>query len=194
MIAYLKGKLTYKSPTGVIMEVNGIGYEVPISLNTYNEIQAMDTCMLYTYFHVKEDAQILYGFFDPSEKNLFIHLISVSGIGPNTARLVLSALNVQEIQSAILAEDVNSLKSIKGIGPKTAKRVILELKDKLLKEGTPLSKTAIKDNTMLEDALSALAALGIPKSAGQKALDRVLKANSSPMGVGEIVKQALKLL
>lgn len=194
MIAYLKGTLTYKSPTYVIVEVNGIGYEVPISLHTYNEIQSMDKCKLYTYFHVKEDAQILYGFFEPSEKKMFEHLISVSGIGPNTARLVLSALNVQDIRSAILAENVNSLKSIKGIGPKTAKRAILELKDKLVKEGDPISKTGVRDNTIKEDALSALAALGVPKSAAIKALDRVLKANASPIGVGEIVKQALKLL
>jgi len=195
MIAYLKGTLTYKSPTDVIIDINGVGYMVHISLHTYEQIQQADSCQLYTYFHVKEDAHTLYGFWDVKEKLLFIQLISVSGVGPNTARMMLSALSPGEIQGAIMEENEKLLQKIKGIGAKSAKRIILELKDKVAKTYQQGDQTvASKHNTKQDDALSALVALGIPKAIAQKALDKVAKGSEEVKSVEQLVKSALQLL
>lgn len=193
MIAYLKGEITYKSPAYFIIECNGVGYGVHISLHTYSRIHKEERCKLYTYFHVKEDAQTLYGFADEAEKALFAHLISVSGIGPNTARMVLSSFPPEEIKWAIIRDDVKLIQSIKGIGPKTAQRLILELKDKLKKE--PGEEATIKvpsSNTLKEEALSALIMLGFSKGDAEKAVHKVLTKNPQIDKVEDLIKEALK--
>ena len=133
MITYLKGEITFKTPTYVVVEVAGVGYRVNISLFTYSEIDKLEKVKILTYLHIKEDSHTLYGFSQESERSLFKHLISVSGVGPSTAQICLSSLNPDEIRAAIVGEDVNAFKRVKGIGPKTAKRIILDLKDKILK-------------------------------------------------------------
>src|SRR5688572_25231951 len=134
MIAYIDGKLTFKDPTFVIIDVGGIGYQIRISLSTYAQLQEGERCKLFTYLHIKEDAHTLYGFSDPAEKNVFLHLISISGVGPGTGLMIISSLSVAEIQQAIVREDVRTIQQVKGIGAKTAQRIILELKDKFRKE------------------------------------------------------------
>jgi len=194
MIAYVKGPITHKSATYVIIEAGGIGYHINISLNTYEQIPHTGICQLHTYFHVKEDIQMLYGFADTDEKELFVHLISVSGIGPNTARIMLSSLKANEIRQAIVQEDENLIKSVKGIGVKTAKRVILELKDKLSKGLDPTLNLQTSHNTYREEALKALLALGIAKPVAQKALNKLIKSKKPINSVESMIKEALKLL
>lgn len=194
MIAFIQGEIVLKTPTHVIIDTGGIGYQINISLNTYSKIQSLNNVKLYTYFHVKEDGQLLFGFADETEKNVFIHLISISGVGPNTARMILSSMNPDEVQQAIVTENEVALQNIKGIGQKTAKRIILELKDKLSKSiGTP-NIASFSHNTLREEALSALVMLGFVKSAAEKAIDRVLKNQSGEINVEELIKQALKNL
>lgn len=194
MIAYLKGKLVHKEPTFIILDVNGIGYQVSISLNTFSEIKDREDLKLVTYMHVREDAQILYGFVNETEKQMFQHLISVNGVGPNTALVVLSYLPPNELRSAIVREDAAALQAVKGIGGKTAQRVILELKDKLRKD--PIEegpgKPGLIHNTMRHEALTALMTLGITKSAAEKSVDSVLKLSGNTISLEDLVKQALK--
>ncbi len=194
MIAYLKGKLVHKEPTFIILDVNGIGYQVSISLNTFSEIKDREDLKLVTYMHVREDAQILYGFVNETEKQMFQHLISVNGVGPNTALVVLSYLPPNELRSAIVREDAAALQAVKGIGGKTAQRVILELKDKLRKD--PIEegpgKPGLVHNTMRHEALTALMTLGITKSAAEKSVDSVLKLSGNTISLEDLVKQALK--
>jgi Holliday junction DNA helicase RuvA len=194
MIAYLKGKLVHKEPTFIILDVNGIGYQVSISLNTFSEIKDREDLKLVTYMHVREDAQILYGFINETEKQMFQHLISVNGVGPNTALVVLSYLPPNELRSAIVREDAAALQAVKGIGGKTAQRVILELKDKLRKD--PMEegpgKPGLVHNTMRHEALTALMTLGITKSAAEKSVDSVLKLSGNTISLEDLVKQALK--
>src|SRR3990172_12427838 len=159
MFAYIQGTFTYKSPTHVIIENNGIGYDVQISLYTYSSIQHLEQGVLYTYLHIKEDAHSLYGFSGESEKQYFVMLISVSGIGPNTARMILSSLPPEELQQAILEEDVAQIERIKGIGPKTARRLILELKDKVGKASGHATISTPLYNTLKDEALTALVKL-----------------------------------
>jgi len=196
MIAYVSGKITYKSPTCIYMDLNGLGYEVQISLNTYEKIQALDRCKLLTYLHIKEDAHTLYGFYEEGEKEMFLSLISVSGVGAATTRMILSGMKPEEIQRAIIDEDAKTLQSIKGIGTKTAKRIILELKDKLLKSDNiplpspTLSKTS--GNSLASDALNALLALGIGRSMADKAIKKALKSGEATNSVEDLIKKALK--
>jgi len=198
MIDYLEGKITFKSPTVIYMNVNGIGYEVQISLNTFEKIEPLDTCSLHTYLLVKEDALTLYGFYDPEEKEIFLSLISVSGVGAATARMILSGMKPQEVQNAIIEENVTALKSVKGIGVKTAKRMILELKDKLLKSGiNPLPSQGIQDSSpgnLKADAFNALMSLGISRNMADKAIKRALKDEENITGVEDLIKKALKNL
>ena len=195
MIAYIKGQLVHKSPTDVIIEANGIGYRIHITLHTYNKIGNQKELKLLTHFIVKEDSQTLYGFADGEERAVFEHLISVSGVGPSTARLLLSALSAQDVKHAIVSENIAALKTAKGIGPKAAKRIVLELKDKILKEGGATSETVSQtltvDNTIREEALSALVALGFNKTQVQKTLNRILKANPNVKDSSTLIKQAL---
>lgn len=194
MIAFLKGKLVHKEPTFVIIEVNGIGYQVAISLNTFSEIKDQEHIQLSTYLQVREDAHILYGFSNKAEKTMFQNLIAVNGVGPNTAMVILSFLPPHELQQAITAEDVRALQAVKGIGGKTAQRIILELKDKLRKE--PVGDTGgiagVRHNTMRNEALTALMTLGIGKAAAEKSIDTVLKKSGNTISLEELVKLALK--
>jgi Holliday junction DNA helicase RuvA len=194
MIAFLKGKLVHKEPTFVILEVNGVGYQVNISLNTFSEIKDREDIKLSTYLQVREDAHILYGFSNEAEKVMFQNLISVNGVGPNTAMVVLSYLPPAELKAAIVREDAATLQAVKGIGGKTALRLILELKDKLRKESTeetPGIPGGIR-NTMRHEALSALVTLGINKASAEKSVDTVLKKSGNTVSLEELVKQALK--
>ncbi|MBN8578886.1 MAG: Holliday junction branch migration protein RuvA [Cytophagales bacterium] len=193
MIAYLKGKLAYKEPTYVLLEANGIGYQVSISLNTFSEIKDREDLTLLTYLHVREDAHILYGFASASEKQMFQQLISVNGVGPNTALVVLSYLTPAELKTAIVREDVTTLQRVKGIGGKTAQRLVLELKDKLRKDGAEdASNAGVVHNTTRHEALTALITLGIAKAAAEKSVDAVLKKSGNNLSLEELVKQALK--
>lgn len=195
MIGYIKGEVTFLNFTQVILEVGGIGYEVKISIPTFTRIKDLREVRLYTYLHIREDAHILYGFFDRSEKNLFIQLISVSGIGPSTAMMMLSSMEVPEIEEAIASGDVPAMKSIKGIGQKTAERIIVELKDKIRKEkGLEKSADTLADasSVMRNEALAALVTLGIQKAAAEKAIHAVLHKHGKEITLEELIKQALK--
>lgn len=197
MFAYLDGKITHKTPTHIYIECNGVGYFVNISLTTFSQIESLSEAKLFTHLVVREDAHILYGFFTEEEKNMFLYLISVSGVGPNTARLVLSSLSVQEFQKAIISEDVRLIQSIKGIGPKSAQRLILELKDKLKKDKMldNADNISIQGNRMVADeALAALSILGFPKAQAEKAISKVLKENNAIHSVEELIKWSLKNL
>ncbi|MBX2895026.1 MAG: Holliday junction branch migration protein RuvA [Cyclobacteriaceae bacterium] len=193
MIAYLKGKLAHKEPTFVLLEVNGIGYQVSISLHTFSEIKDREDLTLLTYLHVREDAHILYGFASEAEKQMFQNLISVNGVGPNTALMVLSYLSPTDLKNAIVREDVATLQSVKGIGGKTAQRLVLELKDKLRKDQVDdTGKTGLAHNTIRHEALTALITLGIAKAAAEKSVDAILKKSGNTISLEELVKQALK--
>ncbi len=195
MYAYIKGKITFKTPTFVHLENNGIGYNLNISLHTFSRIEKAVEVKLYTYLQVKEDDLSLYGFFDEDEKMLFEKLISVSGIGATTAQVILSTLSPKDIVSAIINEDDIMLKGVKGIGAKTAKRVILDLKDKVAKLKISDTISPSKQNSsspVKEEALSALMALGINKTKAETILGRVIKANPGIDNVEELIKYALK--
>lgn len=192
MYAYLRGKFTLKNPAQVNIDVNGLGYEVNISLNTYAQIQHKEEGQLYTYLQVKEDGHTLFGFFDKSEKELFVQLISVSGIGAATARMMLSHMKPEEITRAILQGNVKLLESIKGIGKKTAERLALELRDKVGKTAGDLSSTPLQGNSLQQDALNALIALGISKSQAELSLQKINSTEPGVTNLEELIKKALK--
>jgi holliday junction DNA helicase RuvA len=193
MIAYLKGKLVHKEPTFVQIEVNGVGYLVSISLHTFSEIKDREDLKLFTHLHVREDAHVLYGFSSESEKQMFLQLISVNGVGPNTALVVLSYLPPLELRAAIVREDAATLQAVKGIGGKTAQRLILELKDKLKRDvGEESGIPGLVHNTMRNEALTALVTLGIAKPAAERSIDSILKRMGPSISLEELVKQALK--
>jgi len=194
MYSYFEGKLYEKTPTYAIIDCNGIGYMINISLHTFSKIKDQEKCKLYTHLVVKEDAHTLYGFADKEERTLFRHLISVSGVGANTARMMLSSLSPEEIFQAIVTNNVSILQSIKGIGAKTAQRIILDLKDKLEKLGGDKEIIFIEHNTKREEALSALIMLGFNKSLVEKMLDKIIRSESSNITVEQLIKSALKNL
>lgn len=194
MYSYIDGKLVFKCPTYVVIDAGGVGYHINISLNTYGSLQDSERCKLHTWLHVKEDAHTLYGFHDEGERRLFLHLISVSGIGPNTGRMILSSITPAEIQTAIVKGDVPLIQRIKGIGPKSAQRMILELQDKLKKEGPDSLISMPSNNTAREEALSALVMLGFAKNAAEKALDSIIKSGAEDVSVEVLIKTALKSL
>jgi holliday junction DNA helicase RuvA len=191
MIGYLNGNLAIKDPTYVIADVNGVGYEVRISLNTFSKIKDLERCLLHTYLHVKEDSQTLYGFFDKEEKSLFLHLISISGVGPNTALMINSSLTVEEVKNAIINEEVGMIQKVKGIGTKTAQRIILELKDRIRKEGFEKSTGTPGASTIRSEALSALQTLGINKSLAEKSIDQVIKKYGNSISLEALIKFVL---
>ena len=193
MINHLAGKLIEKKPSYVILECNGVGYHVNISLHTYGKLPSEEQCKLLIHFLVREDEHKLFGFFTENEREIFRLLIGVSGVGATTAQIMLSSMRPDEVSRAIAEEDVNLLKSIKGIGAKTAQRVIVDLKDKIDKITPDTEFSDTPHNTGKDEALSALAALGIDKIRGEKAVGKVLK-NNPEYSVGEIVKHALKSL
>lgn len=194
MYHYLKGKLAEKNPAFIVVDCNGVGYEVQISLTTYERIKDAESIKILTHLIVREDAQILFGFASEMEKQLFLMLISVSGVGPNTARVVLSSMEPEEIVSALVNEDVNRIKSVKGIGPKSAQRLIIELKDKaaeLLGAGSA-EKIVSSDNNVKNEALAALTALGIAPAQAHKVINKVLKTNDlNNLKVEDLIKLAL---
>ncbi|UII33327.1 Holliday junction branch migration protein RuvA [Fulvivirga ulvae] len=195
MISYLKGKLSFKDPTHVIIDVNGVGYHVNISLATYGDIKDVENIMLHTYLHVKEDSHTLYGFSSTSEKKMFLNLISISGVGPSTGLMIQSSLTAGELKQAIINEDVKVIQGVKGIGGKTAQRIILELKDKIKKEGLYPGEselTSPSHNTIRSEALSALITLGINKSTAEKSIDRILKNSGNTITLEELIKLTLK--
>ncbi len=194
MYAYIDGKLAFKCPTYVVLEAGGIGYQVHISLHTFSLIRDTERCKLFTYLHIKEDAHTLYGFAEESEKRLFMHLISVSGIGPSTCRMMLSSISPLEIQQAIVQADLALIQRIKGIGAKSAQRLVLELQDKLKKEGSDTLLSMPSMNTVKDEALSALVMLGFSKAAAEKAIDQILKKESGDITVEQLIKIALRTL
>jgi Holliday junction DNA helicase RuvA len=194
MYAYIDGKLVFKNPAYVVIDAGGVGYHINISLNTFSQIGDAERCRLYVWLHVKEDAHTLYGFYDEGEKRLFLHLISVSGIGPNTGRMMLSSITPNEIQAAIVQGNVTQIQRIKGIGPKSAQRVILELQDKLRKDGPDTLISMPATNTVKDEALSALVMLGFARAAAEKVIDAELKRNSENLTVEQLIKFALKSL
>lgn len=191
MITHIQGKLIEKNPSYVVIDCNGVGYLLRISLHTFSHITDKELCMLYTYLSIKEDSHTLFGFSDKEERELFKHLISVSGVGPNTAQMILSSLSPHDAQQAILSENVVLLKSVKGIGGKTAQRIILDLKDKLTKQGIATDISFAEHNTTREEALSALTMLGFSKSSVQKVIDKELY-NAGDLEVEELVKRVLR--
>jgi holliday junction DNA helicase RuvA len=194
MIAFIRGNFVHKTPALVWVEANGVGYELHISLHTYSSIQALDKGQLFTYFQVKEDGQTLYGFHDIQEKELFAQLISVSGVGAATARMMLSSMRPEEIVKAVVQSNSRQLETIKGIGKKSAERIVLELKDKLAKNPYHTNISPLINNTLEQDALNALVALGIARQTGEQAVQRVLKAQPELSKVEDIIKNALKTI
>lgn len=195
MFAYIEGSLVVCEPAFVVIDVGGIGYELKITLGTFSAIKSMSKVKLFTYSHIKEDAYTLYGFIDQSEKNLFMALISISGVGPATGVMILSSLSPQEIQQAILTENAPVIQSVKGVGTKTAQRIILELKDKLLKENlvVPTGQNyLVSHNSLQEEALSALVTLGINKNVAERAIINNLKNADNDLTVEELIKRVLK--
>lgn len=194
MYEYLDGELATIAPTYTVVDIGGVGYFLHISLNTYSHIKDKKKYKLFISFQVREDSHTLYGFAHESERQLFENLISVSGIGPSTGRMILSSLTPEEIQSAIVSGNVNVLKSIKGIGPKTAQRMILELQDKLNKQGIVADEESIPYvGSVREEAMGALILLGFQKSQVEKCLDNILKTRPDA-GVESLIKEALKRL
>ncbi|MEY4604014.1 MAG: hypothetical protein RIT43_1306 [Bacteroidota bacterium] len=191
MIGHLNGRLVEKHPTEVIIECAGVGYEVKISLNTFSALSSDESVKLLTRLIVREDAHILYGFATREEREMFGHLISVSGIGPNTAMLMLSSLTPEDIATAIQYEDVRTIQAIKGIGAKTAQRVIIDLKDKMLKFISTSQNMFSSNNTQRLDALIALVSLGFDKKAAEKALDKIATGEET---VEQLIKEALRIL
>jgi len=194
MYSFIEGKIIEKNPAYAIIEAGGIGYMVNISLNTFSQIKDKEQFRILTHLVVREDAMTLFGFATVEERELFRHLISVSGIGANTARIILSSLTTIEIVEAITNSDVTLLQSIKGIGAKSAQRIIVDLKDKLGKDKNIAEIFETSHNTLKEEALSGLLILGFTKSAAVKALDKILKTKSSTATVEELIKDALKIL
>jgi Holliday junction DNA helicase RuvA len=203
MYEYLQGKLTEINPAYAVIDTGGIGYILHITLNTYTRIHDLQTCKLYAHQVIREDAQVLFGFADLEERELFRQLISVSGVGPNTARLLLSSLNVNELKDAIATGRVGVLKSVKGIGEKSALRIIVDLKDKIDRAAASPQKVEISHNTIREESLSGLVILGFPKKMAEKAVDEVIRdllqsaanENETPaLSVERLIKEALKRL
>jgi Holliday junction DNA helicase RuvA len=195
MIAYLEGKIAHIDPAHVIIDVGGVGYELRIPLNTYSKLKGKERTRIHTHLHIKEDAHTLYGFAEPSEKDVFLHLISISGVGPGTALMVLSSLSPDEIKTAIARQDVATIQRVKGIGTKTAQRIILELKDKLAKmSGDPVFGEILNDSSfnIREEAIAALITLGINKAQAEKSIASILKNADKPLSLEDLIKLALK--
>jgi Holliday junction DNA helicase RuvA len=193
MITHIQGKLVEKNPTDVVIECNGVGYAINISLHTYSQISDNEHLKLYTHLQIKEDAHTLYGFSSLMEREIFRLLISVSGIGANIARTMLSSLTPAQIKEGIAREDVAMIQAIKGIGAKTAQRVIIDLKDKVLKVYGIDEVSVSKDNTNKNEALSALEVLGFVKKQAERVVDKILVSHPDAT-VETIIKQALKNL
>ncbi|MCX6211647.1 MAG: Holliday junction branch migration protein RuvA [Bacteroidetes bacterium] len=196
MIAFLQGNFVQLTPAKLIVDVGGVGYEVNISLNTYEAISKKEKGLLHTYLHITENSQVLFGFFDQQEKELFLQLISVSGVGASTARMMLSGMQPEEIIRAIVQGDARQLEQIKGIGKKSAERLVLELRDKLSKvnmSNNPTGGFALSNkNTPHQDAVQALVSLGIQKVVAEKAVDKTIQSEGAALSLEALIKAALK--
>lgn len=195
MITYIKGAIVFRTPTYIVVEAGGIGYHVNISLNTYAKVEKLEAVKILIHFQVKEDSQTLFGFADAEERELFKHLISVSGVGAATAQVILSTMQPDELRMAVIAENDAALRKVKGIGAKTAKQIILDLKNKLLKSSGDLTiPQAPANNTVRQEALSALLSLQVNKIQAQKALNKALRAQPGIGSVEDLIREALKQL
>ena len=194
MITHLQGQLVEKTPTYVVIDCNGVGYMIHISLNTYSKISEEKQLRLYTYLQIKEDAHTLFGFYEKSEREVFSHLLSVSGVGAGTARIMLSSLSPSQLQSAIINGDAKTIQSIKGIGAKTAQRIILDLREKMIKLGGVEEISNNDTNINKQEALSALEVLGYPQKVAENVVQKIISKANDNLSVEEIIKQALKLL
>jgi Holliday junction DNA helicase RuvA len=193
MIDYIKGTITQINPTFITLETGGIGYFINISVNTFSKLESKTDIKILIHEVIREDSHLLFGFADSRERDIFRLLISVTGVGANTARMMLSSINPEEIEKAILGSDVNILKSVKGIGLKTAQRIIVDLKDKLGKQAGSGDIFTFSDNTKREEALSALVMLGFAKNAVSKVLDNIVREEKN-LTVEDMIKRALKNL
>jgi len=192
MISFIRGKKIHIDPAKIIIDVNGIGYDVKISLRTYSKLKDQEDIFIYTHLNVKEDSHTLFGFNSESERNTFLSLLSINGVGPSTAIMILSSLSANELKKAILSSDTNKIKSVKGIGLKTAERIILELKDKVSFDDISQDKFYDKiDNTMKDEALSALSSLGISKNIVEKHINDILERNNE-ISLEDLIKEVLK--
>lgn len=193
MIDYIKGEITELTPASATLETHGIGYFINISVNTYSQLTDKKSTQLYIYEAIREDAYQLFGFFDKSEREMFLHLISVSGVGAGTARMILSSLNTQELASIITSGNADILKTVKGIGAKTAQRIIIDLKDKVKVAGLEQVEMFATANPSGEEAIAALVMLGFPQQASQKVVSKILKEKPDS-ATEQIIKMALKML
>ncbi len=198
MIEYIKGEITDLTPTYCVLETNGVGYMLNVSLVTYQELQGQSAARLYVYENIREDAHVLYGFWTKAERELFLLLISVSGVGAATARMILSSFTVAELQEIIATGNVNAIKSVKGIGLKSAQRIIVDLKDKVelgvrSQELGMGNVSSLANNENMEEAVAALVALGFQKAASVKVVEKLMKEDAT-MAVGKIVKKALSMM
>ena len=192
MISFIRGKKVHIDPAKIIIEVNGIGYDINISLRTYSKLQDESEVFVYTHLNVKEDSHTLYGFNSESERNTFLSLLSINGVGPSTAIMILSSLSANELKKAIISSDTNKIKSVKGIGLKTAERIILELKDKVTFDDIDQDKFYDDiDNTIKDEALSALSSLGISKNIVEKHINDILDRNND-ISLEDLIKEVLK--
>lgn len=196
MFDYIRGRVVTRQPTHVVLETGGIGYMLHITLHSYDQITEGNEMTIHTWLQVREDAHLLWGFMDVAEREVFLHLISISGIGANTARLILSGMTPDECRQAIMTDNEIAFRQVKGVGPKTAKRVIIELKDKMLKlagDGAVV-KTGSIDNQAVAEALSALITLGFNKAQAEKALIQITKEEGKALPTESLVRMALRLL
>lgn len=193
MIEYVKGEVVELTPATVVLECNGLGYMLHISLNTFSALAVGKSVKLYAYEVIREDAHSLFGFFEKAERELFLLLISVSGVGPNTARMIVSSYSTVELQTIIASGNDKLLKSVKGIGAKTAQRIIIDLKDKIKPTGITLETIATPHSAVMDEALSALVMLGFPQNVSQKCVTAILKDDPS-LKVEQVIKAALKML
>ena len=191
MISFIRGKKVEIDPAKLILDVNGIGYEINISLRTFSKIKDMEEINIHTYLNVKEDSHTLYGFNSKSEKQTFLSLLSINGVGPSTGIMILSSISADEFNKAIISSDVNKIKSVKGIGLKTAERIILELKDKISIDDISDDFSDSFDNTIRDEALSALSSLGISKNIVDKHINDILKRNEN-ISLEDLIKEVLK--
>ncbi len=195
MIAYLDGKITYKSPTHIFVDVGGVAYDVQISLYSFGLLEKLDSVKIYTQLIIRDDAHTIYGFMTPEEKELFIKLVSVSGIGPNTARVILSYMTPSDTSNAIMTDNVAAFKKVKGVGPKTAQRIILDLKDKMLKNAPDIGDlTSFAAPSIRDEAIAALVALGFQKNQIIKQVDKVISQDSTIDQVETLIKSTLRQL
>jgi Holliday junction DNA helicase RuvA len=194
MIEYIEGNFTIKTPTYIVVDAGGVGYKMNVSLHTYEKVASKSGGRLLAHPVYREDSQDLFGFFNESERELFRQLISISGVGPNTARMMLSSLSPDDLRRAIIRGDVSLIKTVKGVGPKSAQRIVVELQDVLTKTTAPEVVSSVPQSRAAEEALAAMTMLGFTRIQAEKAISGVLREQKGEMTVEELIKQALKTI